>query len=209
MGTATHQLPTTAIWNRCWDSMMLLLLINILYILPSNKWYIPGVLRGKQCLAIFVHIAYPITKIIFQLRDWLRHASAADLWSPEAGHNELNVVCSEQGIMFERWLQGTSALLLLLPWLTADTTDIHLARNWNHFVKLRQGWAKDGPLGKRCQSLKPCRELTLKLVATHHPPNHHQHHHKFNFIWLMARWGSGGVSWGKGRCVGSLWVTLG
>ena len=31
----------------------------------------------------------------------------------------------------------------------------------------------------------------------------------FNFTQLMARWGSGEASGGKGRCVGSLWVTLG
>ena len=35
-------------------------------------------------------------------------------------------------------------------------------------VKLRQGPAKDGPQGERPQSLKPCQELTLKLVVTHY-----------------------------------------
>ena len=46
-------------------------------------------------------------------------------------------------------------------------------------VKLRQGSARDGSQGERPQSLKPCQELTLKLVATHpptHPPTQ-----KFNF----------------------------
>ena len=38
-------------------------------------------------------------------------------------------------------------------------------------VKLRQGLARDGSQGERPQSLKPCQELILKLVATtHHPP---------------------------------------
>ena len=38
-------------------------------------------------------------------------------------------------------------------------------------VKLRQGSARDGPQGERPQSLNPCLELTLKLVATTtHPP---------------------------------------
>ena len=32
---------------------------------------------------------------------------------------------------------------------------------------------------------------------------------KFNFTQLMARWGSGELGGGKGRCLGSLWVTLG
>ena len=37
-------------------------------------------------------------------------------------------------------------------------------------ARVRQGWARDGSKGKRRQSLNPCLELTLKLVATHHPP---------------------------------------
>ena len=37
-------------------------------------------------------------------------------------------------------------------------------------VKLRQGWARNGPRCERPQSLKPCLELTLKLVATFPPP---------------------------------------
>ena len=53
--------------------------------------------------------------------------------------------------------------------------------------------------------MNPCLELTLKLVATF-PPTHHQ---KFNFTQLMARWGSGEASGGKGRCVVSLQVTIG
>ena len=34
------------------------------------------------------------------------------------------------------------------------------------FVKLRKGSARDGPQGERPQSLKPCLELTLKLVVS-------------------------------------------
>ena len=39
-------------------------------------------------------------------------------------------------------------------------------------ARVRQGSARDGPQGERPQSLNPCLELTLKLVATthHHPP---------------------------------------
>ena len=71
-------------------------------------------------------------------------------------------------------------------------TAVHLLKK-STFMKLRQarvrqGSARDGPLGKRPQSLNPCLELTLKLVA---------------------RWGSGGIGGGKGSCVGSLWITLG
>ena len=55
-------------------------------------------------------------------------------------------------------------------------------------ARVRQGSARDGSQGKRPQSLNPCLELTLKLVATFH---HHHHHHKFIFTQLMARWGSG------------------
>ena len=35
-------------------------------------------------------------------------------------------------------------------------------------ARVRQGSARDGSQGKRPQSLNPCLELTLKLVATHH-----------------------------------------
>ena len=38
-------------------------------------------------------------------------------------------------------------------------------------ARVRQGSARDGSQGERPQSLNPCLELTLKLVATHH------HHH--------------------------------
>ena len=38
-------------------------------------------------------------------------------------------------------------------------------------ARVRQGSARDGSQGERPQSLNPCQELTLKLVATfhHHP----------------------------------------
>ena len=36
-------------------------------------------------------------------------------------------------------------------------------------ARVRQGSARDGSQGERPQSLNPCLELTLKLVATHHP----------------------------------------
>ena len=41
-------------------------------------------------------------------------------------------------------------------------------------ARVRQGLARDGSQGERPQSLNPCLELTLKLVA---PPSHHHHHH--------------------------------
>ena len=40
-------------------------------------------------------------------------------------------------------------------------------------ARVRQGLARNGSQGERPQSLNPCLELTLKLVATthhHHPP---------------------------------------
>ena len=36
-------------------------------------------------------------------------------------------------------------------------------------ARVRQGLARDGSQGERPQGLNPCLELTLKLVATHHP----------------------------------------
>ena len=66
-------------------------------------------------------------------------------------------------------------------------------------ARVRQGSARDGSQCERPQSLNPCLELTLKLVATT------THHQKFNFTQLMARWRSGAVGADKERCVGSLW----
>merc|ERR1711902_379719 len=42
-------------------------------------------------------------------------------------------------------------------------------------ARVRQGSARDGSQGERPQSLNPCLELTLKLVAT--TTTHHHHHH--------------------------------
>ena len=49
-----------------------------------------------------------------------------------------------------------------------------------NIVKLRQGSTRDCSQGERPQSPKPCLDLTLKLVVTHH-------HQKLNFTQLMAR----------------------
>ena len=40
-------------------------------------------------------------------------------------------------------------------------------------ARVRQGSARDGSQGERPQSLNPCLELTLKLVATFPPPTTH------------------------------------
>ena len=53
--------------------------------------------------------------------------------------------------------------------LDGESASIYL-NTIGKIVKLRQGSARDCPQGERPQSLKPCLELTLKLVATHHPP---------------------------------------
>ena len=64
-------------------------------------------------------------------------------------------------------------------------------------ARVRQGLARDGSQGKRPQSLNPCLELTLKLVAT-------TTNQKFNFTTQMAWQLTGEAGGGKGRCVGSL-----
>ena len=62
-------------------------------------------------------------------------------------------------------------------------------------ARVRQGSARDGLQCERPQSLNPCLELTLKLVATHPPP---PTTHKFNFSQLMARQWSVEAGGGKG-----------
>ena len=64
-------------------------------------------------------------------------------------------------------------------------------------ARVRQGSARDGLQCERPQSLNPCLELTLKLVATH-PPTPPPTTHKFNFSQLMARQWSGEAGGGKG-----------
>ena len=60
---------------------------------------------------------------------------------------------------------------LLLAAICSDKLDLdkHQICIKQLIVKLRQGSAEDGPQGERPQSLKPCLELTLKLVVTHPP----------------------------------------
>ena len=70
----------------------------------------------------------------------------------------------------------TNLGILQCLYLFFETETIHICRNFrkpsgqSFIVKLRQGSARDGSQGERPQSLKPCQELTLKLVATFPPP---------------------------------------
>ena len=75
-------------------------------------------------------------------------------------------------------------------------------------MKLRQGKGharigKGWPLRRKALKLKPLHRAYTK-VGCHPPPPPTR---KFNFPQLMARWGSGEVGGGKGRCVGR--VTIG
>ena len=55
----------------------------------------------------------------------------------------------------------------LLSSMSCPKNVIHLFQLYcEDQARVRQGSARDGPEGKRPQSLKPCLELTLKLVAT-------------------------------------------
>ena len=74
-------------------------------------------------------------------------------------------------------------------------------------VKLRQGSGKDRQgMGLKAKGLIPLPRAYFKVGCHHHHPPTTQ---KFNFTQLMARQWPGEVGVGKGRCVGSLWVTLG
>ena len=79
---------------------------------------------------------------------------------------------------------------------------------FNNFVILWSSGKGQARMGKgwlsrrKVSKLKPLPRAYIK-VGCHH------HHQKFNFTQLMARYSSGEASGGKGRCVGSLWVTLG
>ena len=74
-------------------------------------------------------------------------------------------------------------------------------------VKLRQGSGKDRlGMAVEAKGLKACLELTIKLVATTTTTTTT---HKSQYTSLMAWQLSGEAGGGKGRCVGSLWVTLG
>ena len=92
------------------------------------------------------------------------------------------------------WVHEYSALFINIVILTLGALDIcvvywdliPLERNPvnaldvtlvsdDNFVKLRQGSARDGSQGERPQSLKPCQELTLKLVATFPPTRKSQY----------------------------------
>ena len=80
-------------------------------------------------------------------------------------------------------------------------------------ARVRQGKARKGKYGERWTTLKPKPLPRAYIKVGCHPPPPPPPTttttHKFNFTQLMARWDSGGLGGGKGRCVGSLWVTLG
>ena len=48
---------------------------------------------------------------------------------------------------------------------------LNSGKNCEAQARVRQGSARVGSQGERPQSLNPCLELTLKLVATHHHPD--------------------------------------
>ena len=77
----------------------------------------------------------------------------------------------------------TSFIFTIFYWLMKFTISciLHVSQKYRYFLlpffeyceaqaRVRQGSARDGSSGDRPQSLNPCQELTLKLVATHHPP---------------------------------------
>ena len=68
-------------------------------------------------------------------------------------------------------------------------------------ARIGKGW----PSGRKASKLKPLRRAYTK-VGCHPPP---PTTHKFNLTQLMARCRGDEAGGGKGRCVGSLWVTLG
>ena len=73
-------------------------------------------------------------------------------------------------------------------------------------ARVRQGSARDGSQGKRPQSLNPCLELTLKLVA---PPSFlPTTTRKSNFSNVYGWNGSGKVGRDNGRYIGAKWVML-
>ena len=66
-------------------------------------------------------------------------------------------------------------------------------------ARIDKGW----PVRRKASMLKPEPRAYTK-VGCHLPTTR-----KFQYTWLMAWWWPGEASGGKGRCVGSLWVTLG
>ena len=73
-------------------------------------------------------------------------------------------------------------------------------------ARVRQGSARDGSQGERPQSLNPCLELTLKLVA---PPSFlPTTTRKSNFSNVYGWNGSGKVGRDNGRYIGAKWVML-
>ena len=170
MGTATHQLPTTTIWNRCWDSMMLLLLINILYILPSNKWYIPVVLRGKQCLAIFVHIAYHKNYFPAEGLTEARHCCG----SVESRSWPQWAQCSVQWAGDNVWTMVTGDISASASFAMADSRHYRhtFGQKLKSFCEAQARMGKGWPFRQKVSKLKALPRAYVK-VGCHPPPTHH------------------------------------
>ena len=75
--------------------------------------------------------------------------------------------------------QCLSRLLRTNTGVESTGTYIAISHSKYVYVFFCEAQARDGPQGERPQSLKPCLELTLKLVATTTQ--------KFNFTQQMAR----------------------
>ena len=72
-------------------------------------------------------------------------------------------------------------------------------------ARIGKGWQSRWKASK----LKPLPRAYIKVGCHHHPPPPPPPTQKSHYTQLMARWWLGEAGGGKGRCVGSLWVTLG
>ena len=119
---------------------------------------------GNYRLLIF----WPVGKFLpqFSLNCCLANFPAAMV---SRGHWLWN--CSSANLALALYAAGWATLLQHPSMLFHSQKVRSKTNNCEAQARVRQGWARDGSEGKRPQSLNPCLELTLKLVATfHHPP---------------------------------------
>ena len=159
--------------------MLALFLLHV----PVSTVQVPGAGRGGQGVAAARGLARPARRARAH-----RHVAAgldrdliSDLtrvpaltwqlaWSP---HTAAPRHGSRQtpGLCRQRAQSGHSQSVPQWPaggWPRLTNNNIN--NNCEAQARVRQGSARDGSQGERPQSLNPCLELTLKLVATH-PPN--------------------------------------
>ena len=102
--------------------------------------------------------------------------------------------------------EENSHAIVYLDTIGKEIFHLYMFENEKKYCEAQARIGKGWPSRRKALKLKALPRAYTKF-GCHPPPA--TTHQTFNFTQLMARWRAGEVGGGKGRCVVSLWVTLG